>query len=133
VPRHGARTGRQAADLGAIRRTDAVLDLLASRRRIPARVFRDPAIALLRSLAADVDAAPRPGRRGRPAVPCRAAVPRRRTGRHHAPGAWPHAAAAAAVATAIAMLAAMAAVGLVVAGTLGQFVCGRWHIHRSRT
>lgn len=126
VPRHGARAGRQAADLGAIRRSDAILDLLASRRRIRARVLRDPAIGLLRSLAADVDATPRPGRPGWPAVS------RHRAGRHHAPSPWPHAAAAATAAV-FAIVAALAAAALLVATMLGHVVCGRWHNHHKRT
>ncbi len=118
TPRHGARAGagRSAADLSAIRRSDTVIDLLAGRHRIGARTLRDPAVALLRSLAADVDAT---------ASPARLAGRRRRAGRHHAPGAWPHAAAAAAVAAAIATLAAVAAAALVLVGLLARLSATR--------
>jgi len=59
----------QAVDLSAIRRTDAIADLLAARRLLRPRALGDPAITLLRALAADVDAADtsrtsRPARRG---------------------------------------------------------------------
>jgi hypothetical protein len=125
TPRHGARAGarRPAADLSAIRRSDALIELLASRRRIGARVLRDPAVTLLRSLAADADATASPGR---------LAGPRRRAGRHHAPGARPHAAAAA-VAAVFAIAAAVAAAALVIAGALGDVLSGRRHTgHKSR-
>jgi hypothetical protein len=45
-------------DMLAIRCSDAIIDMLASRRRVRARALADPAVALLRSLAADIDAAP---------------------------------------------------------------------------
>jgi hypothetical protein len=117
APGHDARSraGRPAADLGAIRRSDAVIDLLAGRRRIGARALRDPAVALLRGLNADVDAT---------AFPARLAG-RRRAGRHHAPGSWPHAAAAAAVAAAIATLTAVAAAALVLVGVLARLSVAR--------
>lgn len=47
-----------APDLSEIRRTDEIIDIFASRRRPRPRVLLDPAVALLASLAADVDAAP---------------------------------------------------------------------------
>ena len=47
-----------AADLGAIRRSDAIIEMLASRRRPSRRARRDPVVAMLSGLAADVDAAP---------------------------------------------------------------------------
>lgn len=49
----GASAG--AVDLGAIRRTDAIVDLLASRRLRQPSVLQDPAVLLLGALAADVD------------------------------------------------------------------------------
>jgi hypothetical protein len=52
---HAAR-GSQPADLSAIWRTDALMDLLAARRLLRPHTFGDPAIALLSGLAADVDA-----------------------------------------------------------------------------
>jgi hypothetical protein len=71
----------QAVDLGAIRRTDAIVDLLASRGLPRPRALGDPAITLLSSLSADVDApsgAPR-DTSGAPGG----------TGTHRAPGAGP--------------------------------------------
>lgn len=47
--------GGQAVDLSEIRRSDAIMDLLASRRLMRPRAVHDPAIALLSALAADVD------------------------------------------------------------------------------
>jgi len=116
-PRHGARGGRPSGDLGAVRGSDALIELLAARRRLRARALRDPAVALLSSLTADVDAAPR-----------RAAPGSDRTRRDgawrldgaRAGGAWPHAAAAAAVAAAIATVAAVAAAVLVAVGMLAR-------------
>jgi hypothetical protein len=52
----------QAADLGAIRRSDAVIEMLAGGRRLRSRALRDPAVAVLSSLVNDVEAA-----RSRPA------------------------------------------------------------------
>jgi hypothetical protein len=109
VPYCGAsgRPGPAAADLGAIRRSEEVIEMLAS-RRIPARALTDPVVALLGRLTADIDAAP--GRAARPAGA-------RHRGRRACPaGAWPHAAAAAAVAAAIATLTAVAAAGLLIVG-----------------
>ena len=48
----------QAVDLSAIRRTDALIDLLASRRLRRPRALGDPVITLLSSLSADVDGPP---------------------------------------------------------------------------
>lgn len=45
----------QTADLSAIRRTDALIDLLASRRLLRPRALGDPVLELLSSLTADVD------------------------------------------------------------------------------
>jgi hypothetical protein len=108
VPYRGAsgRPGLPAADLGAIRRSEEIIEMLAG-RRVPARALSDPVVALLSRLTADIDAAPghavRPGgsrHRARRACPA---------------GAWPHAAAAA-VAAAIATLTAVAAAGLLIVG-----------------
>ena len=79
----------QAVDLSAIRRTDAIADLLAARRLLRPRALGDPAITLLRALAADVDAADtsrtsRPARRGGAPVR-RGGAPIRRGG---APVRW---------------------------------------------
>jgi hypothetical protein len=59
----GQAVGGTAADLGAIRHSDEVIDLLASRRQLRPRVLRDPAVAVLASLIADIDAS---GARSRP-------------------------------------------------------------------
>lgn len=69
TPSHRARIapGRGTADLSAIRRTDAIIDLLASRRLRKPSVLHDPAILALSALVADVDTAPAPGA-GRPPV-----------------------------------------------------------------
>jgi hypothetical protein len=132
VSRHGAHgpAGGQAADLGAIRRSDAIIDVLASRRRLRSRALRDPAVAVLSHLAADVDAAPYQPCQGpagarspgahlvgpRPAGP-RSAGPRP-AGRRPA-GARPQGSAIAAAAAAIATAAAvLAAAGLVVIAML---------------
>jgi hypothetical protein len=58
----GQAASGTAADLGAIRRSDEVIDLLASRRRLRPRALRDPAVAVLSGLIADIDA---PGARSR--------------------------------------------------------------------
>jgi hypothetical protein len=98
--------------------------MLAS-RRIPARALRDPAVALLSSLTADIDdAAP---------AACRAG-PRHRAGRARPARprparAWPHAAAAAAVAAAIATLTAtltaVAAATLMLVGMFARLSAAR--------
>jgi hypothetical protein len=54
-----AGTAGQAVDLGAIRRTDDVLDLLAG-RRLCGRQVSDSVLALLAGLVADVDSPPAP-------------------------------------------------------------------------
>jgi hypothetical protein len=122
VSRHGAHgpAGGQAADLGAIRRSDAIIDMLASRRRLRSRALRDPAVAVLSRLAADVDAAPYQPRQGpagaRPVGPCPAGP--RSAGRRPA-GARPQGSAVAAAAAAIATAAAvLAAAGLVIMAML---------------
>jgi hypothetical protein len=127
VSRHGAHgpAGGQAADLGAIRRSDAIIDMLASRRRLRPRALRDPAVAVLSHLAADVDAAPYQPRQApsgvRPAG-VRLVGPRpvgpRLPGRRPA-GARPQGSAVAAAAAAIATAAAvLAAAGLVIMAML---------------
>ena len=126
APRRGVRgrAGWQAADLGAIRRSGELIDSLAV-RAVPADALGDPAVSLLSSLTADVDAA------ACPAAGCLAVG---RAGRRHragragqagATGAWPHAAAAAAVAAAIATLTAMAAAGLVIVGMFARLNAAR--------
>ncbi|HEY5989503.1 MAG TPA: hypothetical protein VIV12_24465 [Streptosporangiaceae bacterium] len=133
----------RAADLVAIRQTDALIDLLGSRRLRRPHTSGDPALILLSSLAADVDS-PAPvsgtgaaGAMARPeeatAAPAQAAPPAAGESREWAlrrPGAigalpaagrgaageWAHTTAAAAViATAVAVLAVA---GLLVAGML---------------
>ena len=47
-------TGGQAVDLGEIRRSEEAINVLAARRAGP-QLLHDPALALLRALAADVD------------------------------------------------------------------------------
>jgi len=118
APRRGARgrTGWQAGDLGAVRRSGELIDSLAA-RAVPADALGDPAVSLLSSLTADVDA-----------VACPAAGRRHRAGRAGqagAAGAWPHAAAAAAVAAAIATLTAVAAAGLVIVGMFARLNAAR--------
>ena len=54
----GAPRG-QAADLSAIRRSDAIIEMLASRRRLRSRALRDPAVAVLSSLVHDIEAGAR--------------------------------------------------------------------------
>jgi hypothetical protein len=118
APRRGGRgrAGWQAADLGAIRRSGELIDSLAA-RAVPADALGDPAVSLLSSLTADVDAAacPAAGRRHRAG----------RAGQAGAAGAWPHAAAAAAVAAAIATLTAVAAAGLVIVGMFSRLNAAR--------
>ena len=89
--------------------------MLAS-RRIPARALGDPAVALLSSLAADIDNA---------APAARPAGPRHRAGRACPAGAWPHAAAAAAVAAAIATFTAVAAAALMIVGMFARLSAAR--------
>jgi hypothetical protein len=122
VSRHGALgpAGGQAADLGAIRRSDAIIDMLASRRRLRPRALRDPAVAVLSRLAADVDAAPYQPRRGPAGAhlagprPAGSRPAGRRPGRARPQGSAV-AAAAAAIATAAAVVAAA---GLVIMAML---------------
>ena len=108
VPYRGAsgRPGWPAADLGAFRRSEELIEMLAS-RRVPARALGDPVVALLSRLTADIDDAPGPA--------ARPAGPRHRARRARPAGAWQHAAAAA-VAAAIATLTAVLAAGLLILG-----------------
>ena len=48
--------GDGAVDLSEIRRSEEIIDMLAQRVAMPARMPRDPAVTLLSALAADVDA-----------------------------------------------------------------------------
>lgn len=64
----------QTADLTAIRQTDALIDLLGSRRLRRPHTSGDPALILLSSLAADVDCSAQTGSADAAAVPA-AAVP----------------------------------------------------------
>jgi hypothetical protein len=117
VPRRGGRVRARwsVADLGAIRRSEEIIEMLAS-RRIPARVLGDPAVAVLSSLTADVDDAA--------SAACRAG-PRHRAGRARPGGTWPHAAAAAAVAAALATLTAVAAATLMIVGMFARLSAAR--------
>jgi hypothetical protein len=151
-----------AADLGAIRRSDAIIEMLASRRRPSRRARRDPVVAMLSGLAADVDAAPcraasrpvtgaarQPGHARRTGYIGRAGYDRRSGYAHRAgSGRWPdHRAgrpgrmgarhpgsAAAAAAAAIAMAAALAAAaGLVIVAMLTRLTGARgWDRSRGR-
>ena len=86
-PRRGP-AGWPAADLGAIRRSEEVIDMLAG-RAVPAAALSDPAVALLEQ----------PQRRHRwhrrgggwPAPAGWRPVPRHRAGRARPAGTWPHA------------------------------------------
>jgi hypothetical protein len=110
-----ARAGWPAADLGAIRRSEELIEMLAS-RRIPPRALSDPAVVVLSSLTADVDGA---------VPPILRAGSRHRAGRGRPAGAWPHAAAAAAVAAAIATLTAVAAATLMILGMFARLSAAR--------
>jgi hypothetical protein len=117
--------GDGAVDLSEIRRSEEIIDVLAERVAIPARMLRDPAVTLLSALAADVDAREaglgvRTGTRPGPA--------RRRTGGaagrpERAPalgiGAWARVAAAGAVAA-----GAAGSTGFVAAGLLARLARG---------
>ena len=60
--------GDGAVDLGEIRRSEEIIDVLAERVAMPAPMLRDPAVTLLSALAADVDVS-------RPALACPARGP----------------------------------------------------------
>jgi hypothetical protein len=116
--------GDGAVDLSEIRRSEEIIDVLAERVAMPARMLRDPAVTLLSALAADVDAReagpgvlagtrPGPARRrpsaaaGRPSAagrPVRAPAPRI--------GAWARVAAAGAVAAGAASTTSFVAAGM---------------------
>ena len=110
--------GDGAVDLSEIRRSEEIIDVLAERVAVPARMLRDPAVTLLSALAADVDAReagpgvlagtrPGPARR-RPSAaagrPVRAPAPRI--------GAWARVAAAGAVAAGAASTTSFVAAGM---------------------
>ena len=100
--------GDGAVDLSEIRRSEEIIDVLAERVAMPARMQCDPAVTLLSALAADVDAreadlgvlaGTRPGPASGPAQPGAARAPRLQeisTGmeRYGAPAAHPLTAAA---------------------------------------
>ncbi len=126
--------GKPAIDLSAIRRSEAILNLLGTRRLMRPRALHDPAIVLLSVLAADVDsvesaipAALARSRAARAAAVAGIAVagaavagaavgpPEGRTG---SAGAWAH---VAAVAATIATVAGVAGgTGNVVGGMLAR-------------
>jgi hypothetical protein len=110
--------GDGAVDLSEIRRSEEIIDVLAERVAMPARMLRDPAVTLLSALAADVDAReagpgvlagtrPGPARR-RPSAaagrPVRAPAPR--------VGAWTRVAAAGAMAAGVAGTTSFVAAGM---------------------
>jgi hypothetical protein len=111
----------QTADLGAIRRTDALVDLLATRRLRRPRALGDPAVTLLYSLSRDVDSSSR----GRPSTAMHRArarrASRRRAEHRRRPGEpWVRTVAAVMVFTA----AAVAAAGLLVVGMVTRLTLG---------
>jgi hypothetical protein len=111
VPAGDGPAGPGLADLNAIRRCDALLDLAARRRLDPALTRRDPAFAVLRMLAADVDGtAP-----SRSAGPQRPPAPARRPRRVSVA-----AIAASALATLMLAVTAAAATSLLAVGMLAR-------------
>jgi hypothetical protein len=129
-PNARSEPGKPAIDLSAIRRSEAILNLLGARRLLRPRALHDPAIVLLGVLAADVDsvesaipaALAARSRAARAAAVAGIAVagaaagpPEGRTG---SAGAWVH---VAAVAATIATVAGVAGgTGNVVAGMLAR-------------
>jgi len=120
-------------DLGAIRRSGELIEMLAS-RSVPAGALADPAVAVLSRLTADVDAAACLAALGPGAAGPAAAGPgagrtgprhRHRAGRARRGDAWPHAAAAAAAAAAIATLTAVAAAALMLVGMFARLSAAR--------
>jgi hypothetical protein len=121
-----------AFDLSAIRRSEAIIDLLGARRLLRPRAIHDPAIVALSVLAADVDSheggAPAALARSHAArvaaaagvagaaVASAAAAPTQAQG--GSVGAWAHVAAVAATVAAVAGIAG--STGFVVAGALGR-------------
>jgi hypothetical protein len=73
--------GDGAIDLGEIRWSEEIINVLAARAATPAGMRHDPAVALLSALAADIDAVPGPLARTRESLPGRrrSASGRRRT------------------------------------------------------
>jgi hypothetical protein len=63
--------GDGAIDLGEIRWSEEIINMLAGRAATPAAVRRDPAVALLSALTADIDAAGDPFARTRVSRPGR--------------------------------------------------------------
>ena len=125
TPHRGARAGRPATDFGAVRRSEEIIEMLAS-RRIPARLRTDPAVAVLSSLTSDIDGAVcAPGRAGPRHAAGRTRQHGARSGSARPRSAWPHAAAAAAVAAAIATLTAVAAATLMVVGMFARLSAAR--------
>lgn len=110
--------GAPAADLGSIRHSDTLLDLLAARRLGWSSARRDPAVTVLRALTADVDA---PAAATAGAAPGTAAG----TGRRGRAG-WARPVTSAAViagSLAALMLAAVASItGLMAAGMIVRLV-----------
>jgi hypothetical protein len=96
--------GNPAVDLSAIRRSEAIINLLGGRRLLRPRALHDPALRLLSSLAADADAEPLPVAPARPG-PAPAST-------------WVHVAAVAATVAAVAGLAGGGRSAL--AGVLGR-------------
>jgi hypothetical protein len=116
--------GDGAVDLSEIRRSEEIIDVLAERAAMPARMLRDPAVTLLSALAADIDAreaghdvlaGTRPGpagrRRSAGGRPVRAPAARI--------GAWARVAAVGAVAAGVA-----GAMSFVAAGMLARLTRG---------
>jgi len=63
--------GDGAIDLGEIRWSEEIINVLAARATTPAGMRHDPAVALLSALAADIDAVPGPLARTRENLPGR--------------------------------------------------------------
>lgn len=123
VPARSDDARGQAVDLGAIRRTDMVVDLLAGRRPLRPRLLADPALTLLCSLSSDVDTPPvtRRAAAGGGVTQPQAAAPAAACAGHRYAGAhrrragpwWQGVAALLAV-----VASAMAVTGLMMAGML---------------
>jgi hypothetical protein len=106
-----------AVDLSEIRRSEEIIDVLAGRAAVPARMRRDPAVTLLSALAADIDAreagpgvlgGTRPG----PAGQRRRSAAAGRPARAPRMSAWARVAAVGAVAAGIAGTASFVAAGM---------------------
>jgi hypothetical protein len=118
------KPGDRAFDLGEIRRSEEIIGVLAARGATPGSLLRDPAVAVLSALTADVDErdgvlAARPGvlhgqaRRGRSAADVLAAASARGV------ASWVRAAAAGVVVAGIA-----GTTSIVTAGMLARLVRG---------